>query len=143
MHEHPWGAWSWKLDFVREVQNLPGVEVRRGDQCPFGLASVDNAGEGLALKPTGWMSNCTPVLDEVARRCPNNYCAKSEHHRHVDLIGGKRAKMAERYPVKLIKAILRGLRKHLMGGTERMYLAELEIGSTVVNLRTFTKLMSG
>ena len=77
------------------------------------------------------MSNCGPILDEVARRCTNNYCEKSKHHRHVDLIGGRRAKNAERYPVALVKAILRGLRKHMMGGTERMYIAELEIGPNV------------
>ena len=49
----------------------------------------------------------------------------------MDLIGGRQAKNVERYPVALVKAILRGLRKHMMGGTERMYIAELEIGPNV------------
>ena len=38
-HEHPWSATSWKLDFVQKVAAMPGVEVRKGHQCPFGQTS--------------------------------------------------------------------------------------------------------
>ena len=47
LHEHPWSANSWKLDFVQEVAAMPGVEVRKGHQCPFGQTSTDANGEGL------------------------------------------------------------------------------------------------
>ena len=63
-------------------------------------------------KPTGWMSNCSEVLDAVAVECSNRNKPAAQHHRHVQLIGG-RASAAERYHPRLIKAILRGLRKHL------------------------------
>ena len=90
---------------------MPGVEVRRGHQCPFGQRSKDAEGEGLVAKPTGWMSNCSEVLDAVAVECSNRNKPAVQHHGHVQLIGG-RASAAERYPPRLIKAILRGLRKH-------------------------------
>ena len=45
-------------------------------------------------------------------RCSNRNKPAAQHHRHAQLIGG-RASAAERYPPRLIKAILRGLRKHL------------------------------
>ena len=111
LHEHPWSANSWKLDFVQEVAAMPGVEVRKGHQCPFGQTSTDANGVGLVAKPTGWMSNCSEVLDAVAVECSNRNKPAAQHHRHVQLIGG-RASAAERYPPRLIKAILRGLRKH-------------------------------
>ena len=112
LHEHPWSATSWKLDFVQKVAAMPGVEVRKGHQCPFGQTSTDATGEGLVAKPTGWMSNCSEVLDAVAVECSNKSKPAAQHHRHVQLIGG-RASAAERYPPRLIKAILRGLRRHL------------------------------
>ena len=112
VHEHPWSAASWKLGFVKEVSDLDGVEIRRGDQCPFGQVARDADGEGLVQKATGWMSNCPEVLDEVARRCVNPTLPECERHRHVHLQNGL-AKGAERYPVALVKAILKGLRNHL------------------------------
>ena len=59
----------------------------------------------------GWMSNCSEVLDAVAVECSSRNKPAAQHHRHVQLIG--RASATERYPPRLIKAILRGLRKHL------------------------------
>ena len=68
-------------------------------------------GRPIVAKPTGWMSNCSEVLDAVAVERSNRNKPAAQHHRHVQLIGG-RASAAERYPLRLIKAILRGLRKH-------------------------------
>ena len=112
LREHPWSATSWKLDFVQRVAQRPGVEVRKVHQCPFGQTSADADGIGLVAKATGWMSNCSEVLDAVAVECSNRSKPAAQHHRHVQLIGGK-ASAAERYPPRLIKAILRGLLKHL------------------------------
>ena len=76
-------------------------------------------------KPTGWMSNCSEVLDAMAVECSNRDKPAAQHRRHVQLIGG-RASAAERYPPRLIKAILRCLRKRLQtpakalhGGVQR------------------------
>ena len=35
LHEQPWTAWSWALDFVKEVRSTKGVAVRYGDQRPL------------------------------------------------------------------------------------------------------------
>ena len=52
LHEHPWRATSWKLDCISKVMELEGVELRRGDQCRFGLKLKDRDGEEkLALSP--------------------------------------------------------------------------------------------
>ena len=132
LHEHPWAASSWHLRGVQEVLALPGVELRKGFQCGFGQTAVDHQGPGLVAKPTGWLSNCTEVLDEVARDCSNHHEPPERHHRHVQLIGGK-AKAAERYPPRLVLAILRGLRRHLQAPTpgQPLRVSALEAGVTV------------
>ena len=55
------------------------------------------------------------MLDAVAVECSNRNKPAAQHHRHVQLIGGRAgaAERYRRYPPRLIKAILRGLRKHL------------------------------
>ncbi|CAK0851548.1 unnamed protein product, partial [Prorocentrum cordatum] len=111
LHEHPWSADSWDLDIVKDVMALPGVEVGRGDQCVFGLVVADAHGDRLAKKPTGWMSNNKEVLDEVCKRCPNDTGIGSRHE-HSTFVG-RNMRVAERCPAKLLRAILRGLRRHL------------------------------
>ncbi|CAK0826820.1 unnamed protein product [Prorocentrum cordatum] len=111
LHEHPWSADSWDLDIVKDVMALPGVAVGRGDQRAFGLVVADAHGDRLAKKPTGWMSNNKEVLDEVCKRCPNDTGIGSRHE-HSTFVG-RNMRVAERYPVKLLRAILRGLRRHL------------------------------
>ena len=105
LHEHPSGAWSWKLPDVDKLMRIPGVMHRTGHMCPHGMTSVDAQGEDLVLKPTRWMSNSAALLDEVAKRCAGG-------HRHVQLVNG-RARAAAIYPQRLCYAILRGLRQQL------------------------------
>ena len=47
LHEHPWSAWSWKLDFIQDFMQRTDVYLGRGDQCPCGQWSTDEHGEGL------------------------------------------------------------------------------------------------
>ena len=103
LHEHPSGAWSWKLPDVDKLMSRPGVAQRRGHMCPHGMHSHDAQGAGLVLKPTTWLSNSAALLDAVALMC-------SGGHRHVHLVNG-RAAAAAVYPERLCYAILRGLRK--------------------------------
>jgi len=49
LHEHPWGAWSWRLDFVQAFLKREDVFLGRGDQCPFGQKATDWYGEGFVL----------------------------------------------------------------------------------------------
>ncbi|CAK0876009.1 unnamed protein product [Prorocentrum cordatum] len=128
LHEHPWSADSWGLDIVKDVMALPGVEVGRGDQCVFGLVVADAHGDRLAKKPTGWMSDNKEVLDEVCKRCPNDTGIGSNHE-HSTFVG-RNMRVAERYPVKLLRAILRGLRRHL-GNKKVLALSALDAGPNV------------
>ena len=139
LHEHPWGASSWKLEQVQALLSLPEVELRRGHQCVFGAVAVDDAGnEGPVAKATGWMGNCPEVLDEVAVLCPNELykgAPEGAPHRHVALLGGGRPKRSERYPPRLVAAILRGLRRHLRkvrqeDGRHQTYMDALDTGIT-------------
>ena len=116
LFERPWSNKGWDRNCVKEVLEQEGVRRVRCDQCCFGLLSWDEQGEGFAMKPTGFMSNCEEILEEVEQVCPNRlYDDEKFHHRHVALLNHK-SKPLERYPVSLIKAILRGLRKHLASG---------------------------
>ena len=133
LHEHPWSASSWKLDILQEVMAEPGVDVRRGDQCPFGQKATDDQGEGLVEKSTGWMSNCPELLDAVGVRCSNLTAATdAEKHRHVKLQGSK-TQAAERYPPRLIIAILRAIRAYLRRWREGScwHIEELDTGPTL------------
>ena len=109
LHEHPWGAWSWKLECVQDLLNSCGVRSVRSDMCRFNMTSVDVDGtHGLVLKPTGWMGNCNRILDRLDKRCFNTIPGHIKH-RHVHLVSG-RAKAAEVYPPRLLNEILQGLK---------------------------------
>jgi hypothetical protein len=73
LHEHPEGAWSCNLGYVKAVAAMDGVMTVRGDQCPYGQTSKDELGEGLVLKPTRWMTNDTGIaaVEEVSKRSPS------------------------------------------------------------------------
>ncbi len=134
LHEHPWSSKSWRMEMMVSVATLPGVEVRRGHQCVHGLRDVDDHGrEGPVKKETGWMSNCTEILDAVALLCPNGDLVargKKPAHEHVLLIGGGRARRAERYPPGLIAAVLRGLRNHLRRVRGKYNIGAMDTGPT-------------
>ena len=111
LHEHPWTATSWSVDVIEELLKTPGVEVRRGDQCAFGLVVPDARGDRLAKKPTGWMSNCPEILDEICITCTND-TGIGEYHQHSTFVG-RDMRAAERYTPQLLQAILRGLKRYI------------------------------
>ena len=39
LHEHPWGAWSWLVDFVQDMASKEDVSVVEGHMCPHGMLS--------------------------------------------------------------------------------------------------------
>ena len=110
LREHPWAAWSLRLDFVRAFPKREDVFLGRGDQCPFGQEAMDWYGEGYVLKPTGWLSNSLPIVSKVGVRCPNHYLEPGMpgRHGHVQLLNGK-AKACQAYPPRLEPAIIDGL----------------------------------
>ena len=100
LFEHPAHATSWSRDCVKQVLGLPGVIRVEGHMCEFDMRQVDQCGEGLVKKLTGFMTNSELIAEELSKRC-------SGMHRHITLIGG-RAKAAQVYPEKLCKAIVVG-----------------------------------
>ena len=105
LHEHPRGAWSWKLPVVKAITDRPEVQVVCGDQCPFGL-SLDNQ---LVQKPTLWATDVPEIAEALSVRCSNRTLPRDRHHTHADIKG--RSRNTERYPPALVKAVLRACRK--------------------------------
>ena len=35
LFEHPWSAHSWAEPVMERLYKLPGVQIYKGDQCPF------------------------------------------------------------------------------------------------------------
>jgi hypothetical protein len=131
LHEHPEGAWSWKLDFVQAILGMDGVMSVRGDQCPYGQMSKDELGEGLVLKPTRWMTNDPGIAVAVSRRCQNEHLPCEHRHRHVPLRSG-RAGPCERYPPALVEAVLRAVKLKLQAtGGLSVNNVDMYVGETV------------
>ena len=85
-----------------------------GHQCCFGQESKDPDGvERLAQKPTGWMTNSPCTAAALCKKCDNETLLEAERHRHASLMGGRASPM-ERYPPKLVAAVLKALRADLV-----------------------------
>ena len=103
LFEHPWTASSWNEPCLKKLLAIDGMRMVRCDQCQFGMTSVDDAGNvGPARKATGFMTNDEYIAEAVDRHCFGG-------HNHVQLLNG-RAKACEKYPPRLVAAILRALR---------------------------------
>ena len=121
VHEQPWGNNSWKLKSIVELCSLPGVSIARCDQCTFGQHTWDSEGnKAYARKRTGFVTNCEEIYENLSRECPGK-------HRHFPLIGGRALHCAQ-YPVRLVHAVLRGLKCALV---RIGALDSLEAGPTV------------
>ena len=104
VHEHPWGADSWKLPNVMQLLSDPRVIAVKTDMCRFGMTShiqSKNGERGLVRKPTGFMTSSECIAAELERKCLGD-------HSHVHLEGG-RASAAQVYPPELCEAMLRGV----------------------------------
>ena len=122
LHEHPVQARSWGLCMIPEILDKPGVRVV-GDQFPFGLWCSDVEGPALVRKPKGWMTNSMKVAKALDRTC-------SGGHRHGNIFSGGPHTMrtTERYPVRLVNAVLKSLRQEVK---RRYQLGALEAGQHV------------
>ena len=112
LHEHPWGAWSWKIPEIVSLLQTPSVEAVKGHMCTQGMYIHDDKGEALAFKPTGWMSNSPCILEQLNRQCTNLSNNPEHYHRHADL-QCSRASKAAIYPEQLCYSILRDLRAQM------------------------------
>ena len=122
LHEHPKSAASWKLWMIQEVVRLPGVVVAECDQCAYGQWSVDAEGPALIKAPTKWMTNSCHIADALSLKCTGG-------HRHCVMFSNPGAwRVKERYPIKLVHAVLRALRREQI---DRGMLGTIEVGTHV------------
>ena len=96
--EQPSRAKSWGLPSAQQLLQLDGVDFVSCDMCRFGVAAMDEQGEGLSLKPTRILTNSPAIQQKPNLKCQGG-------HRHVVLLSGKAAG-AHVYPMALCKAML-------------------------------------
>ena len=89
----------------------PQVKRVRGDMCPHGMKSEDEAGIGRVLQPTGWATNSECIADAVSEKCSNMHGGE-RWHRQVQLLNGRAAACQVCLP-KLCTTILKGFRAQL------------------------------
>ena len=113
LHEHPRDATSWKEGGVEELVNDPNSYLVQSPMCRFGMKLKNDERELLHVrKETLWLTNSEEIAKELKGVCENDLKGR-EVHRHVHLVGANRAKAAQVYPVALVEAVLRGLKREL------------------------------
>ena len=122
LHEHPAQARSWDLWMFREILEMPCVVKILGDQFAFGLWCTDTNGPALFRKPTGWMTNSPKIAKAPDRRCCGGQTLQ------LFSAGAHKMRVAERYPLRLVNAVLRALRREVR---ERNQLSATETGQHV------------
>ncbi|CAK9049785.1 Retrovirus-related Pol polyprotein from transposon TNT 1-94 [Includes: Protease [Durusdinium trenchii] len=105
LHEHPKGASSWKEPEVQMLINDPRVILVEGPMCRWGMKATDQQGEGFVRKETRYLTNSVAIAAALSGQC-------SGEHRHVHLVNG-RARQAQKYPPRMVAAILRAIRQEL------------------------------
>ena len=110
VHEHPKGAKSWEEKCMKNLMSDERVFVVTGPMCRWSMESHDLHGAGLVLKMTQWVAN-SPRLASILQGVCSNSLGRT-WHRHVNLING-RARAAQVYPPKLVKAMLVAMRQQL------------------------------
>ena len=128
LHEHPWGAESWKEPCVERISSMPSVETVKGPMCKWDMMATDPRGlqgEGHVRKNCGWMTNL-PRLAELLEGTCSNETGEREWHRHIHLIGGI-AKPAQVHPPKLVESVLKSVRDSMI---DDGVLSALEITSS-------------
>jgi len=121
LHEHPWGASSWKTPRMQALINRPGMYLIKGCMCHWDMQSVDGQGVGLVKKETGYLTNC-PELAKALRTLCSNVTGTRPWHRHVPLLGGGRAAKAAVYPPKMVRAVLGAIVKQMRADNEICHL---------------------
>ena len=112
LHEHPFSADSWKEQSIDDLQKEKDVYFVKGPMCRWSMRAEGARGEGFVRKDTGWLTNSPALRDILEGGCSNKGKPVKDWHRHVHLING-RARAAQVYPPRLVRAILRGLKEQM------------------------------
>ena len=130
--EHDSGK-SWQEPEVQEMIERKDTYLVQSPMCKFGMKMDNDAGERCYVrKETLWLTNSKHIAEELEGVCINKLKGR-EVHRHVHLIGRDRAKAAQVYPVPLVEAILRGLKKELVNNQALSAVEELLNGPSPDN----------
>ena len=102
---------------MTELQKLDGIYTVTGPMCRWKMVAEDAQGIGYVKKPTRFITNSSELATALSGNC-------SGDHRHVHLING-RAKFAQKYPPKMVAAILRATKAELKKVNELSPLSEV------------------
>ena len=81
-------------------------------------------------KPTRFLTNSWYVAEALSTRCQNVNREVKQQHRHVKLIGGRRAREAQEYPRKLCESMVDGMRRQIEA--DEWWIVKVSIKSTRV-----------
>ena len=113
--EHPLSASSWMAPSLRRLLAAASVIFCKADQCAFGLRGPEG---GLHRKSTGFATNSESIAAVLSQRCKRD-------HQHEVIIGGNKSQLAQKYPDKLIDAILSAYKKEIKDEIEIMSLSNV------------------
>ena len=105
LHEHPKPSASWSEPCIQDLASRDDVFVVQSPMCYWHMMAEDMQGVGHVRKETQYLTNSAELAKRLNQVCEGN-------HRHVHLING-RARQAQVYPPKLMKAILKGIKAEL------------------------------
>ena len=99
---------------AERISSRDDVYVVRGPMCKWGMTATDRRGlqgTGFVRKETGWMTNHPGLAELLETECTNK-TGGAPWHRHIHLIGGI-AQQAAKYPLQLVRAVLKCLKREL------------------------------
>ena len=113
--EQPVTSKAWQERELERLLRREDVRLAQCDQCMFDLHEETIDGKKYYRKPTGWLTNSEAIEDKLNKKCDHG-------HEHQQVLGQQsgepRSRKAQRYPTKLVRAILEGYRKHLSIGEQ-------------------------
>lgn len=120
LHEHPKPSASWNEPCIQDLAGRDDVFVVQSPMCYWRMLAEDMQGVGHVRKETQYLTNSAELAKRLNQVCEGN-------HRHVHLING-RARQAQVYPPKLVKAILKGIKAELQNMGELSELSAMSSG---------------
>ena len=120
LHEHPKPSASWNEPCIQDLAGRDDVFVVQSPMCYWHMLAEDMQGVGHVRKETQYLTNSAELAKRLNQVCEGN-------HRHVHLING-RARQAQVYPPKLVKAILKGIKAELQNMGELSELSAMSSG---------------
>ena len=109
LYGHPRIATSWKFKDMQEFIQKPGVIEVLANMCRCGMKTQHRGEEGKVSKPTICLTSSPECAKKLGKVC-NEECKKDKHI----AIWGDRARVAQRYPPGLCKAVVEGVRAEKM-----------------------------